>query len=192
MPQSMNRIRLTALGLGLLLACAAVVQGAITGTALDNGNGTFTYSYQVNNSGTFDIFAWSLELNLASSQIDWSQTETASGGGVKVPNADWIAQAGIPTLGGRSAQDFLALTSVITSGGSLSGFSFVSHFAPGTTTTVEFGVNGESTTGSTVGPTISAVPEPAATASVACLALAVFFLWHRKTTRRGLQHPKAA
>ena len=147
----------------LLCAGAPSARAILIGSSADNGNGTYTYSYRIDNlAGTFDIVAFSLEFNFLGSQIDWNQMEVGSGGGVNVPNANWIAQTGTPLLG-LSAQDFLSIAPAgdVFTGTSLSGFSFTSAFAPGNVTYFyEFGALGESETGLTVGPmAANAVPE---------------------------------
>ena len=131
------------------------IQAIIIGSVADHGDGRFKYSYTIDNSaGTFDVFAFSLEFALTENQIDWNPLDVFSGGEVEVPTADWIASLGIPTTG-ASAQDFISLSFVsdVLVGQSLSGFSFVSSFAPTLATfTVEFGSLGESATGLTIGP----------------------------------------
>ncbi len=62
--------------LGLTLAPA---YGVIQSTYVDNGNGTFTYHYTVDNqAGTFDVASGSLDLGLPSP--DWNQNDTSLGG----------------------------------------------------------------------------------------------------------------
>ncbi|MBL9128479.1 MAG: VPDSG-CTERM sorting domain-containing protein [Verrucomicrobiales bacterium] len=141
----------------------------VVGAAQANGNGTYTYSYTVDNTGgNFDIFAWSLEFDIPAGQIDWNQIDQAAGGDVVVPNADWIAQGGVPTLGRLSAQDFVSLSpfSDVLIGGTLSGFSFVSAFPPSQNVIAfAFGASGESASWTTVGPGTrpSGVPDSGAT-----------------------------
>ncbi len=151
----------------LATAAAALVfpsalRAGVLGTSLDNGDGTYTYQYSVDNTaGSFDIFAFSLEFNFASSRIDWNQLDTASGGEVSTPNLGWFAQAGTP-IQGLSAQDFYDLDPAddIAIGNSLQGFSFTSRLRPGSVTYYyEFGSLGESSSGSTVGPIDFTVPE---------------------------------
>src|SRR5690349_542371 len=90
-----------------LLTAATPVFGNIVESDMLNADGTVTYFYQVDNvNGSFDVAAWSLEFGFTTP--DWNQTETASGGGVTVPNSHWIADPGIPVIG-QSAQDFLSL-----------------------------------------------------------------------------------
>jgi hypothetical protein len=145
----------------LLIACSLLfvlsAKATIIGSSVDNLDGTFTYSYTVDNtSGAFDIVGWSLEFPLAPGDIDWDQADIFAGGDVTVPSADWIASAGIPTVG-NSAQDFfsIAFTGDVLIGQSLSGFGFTSSFAPANATfTLEFGALGESASGQTVGPNL--------------------------------------
>ena len=151
--------------LGLLWCSALPSHATPIGLAVDNGNGTWTYSYTIDNTGgTFDIVAWSLEFNFTSALIDWNQSDTFSGGAVTVPDANWIAQPGIPTFG-LSSQDFFSLdpASDVLTGTSLTGFSFISAIAPGSVSYyLEFGANNESQSGFTVGPQASlsaSVPE---------------------------------
>lgn len=148
--------RTFAVGVVLVSLGHPAADAGVVGSAQANGNGTYTYSYTVDNTGgTFDVFAWSLEFNIPVGQIDWNQLDQAGGGDVVVPNADWIAQAGVPTLGGLSAQDFFSLDPLadVLIGNKLTGFSFVSAFPPVQTVyTLEFGALGDSITGTTVGP----------------------------------------
>jgi hypothetical protein len=167
---------------GLLLLTAALpLRAVIIGTSALNPDGSYTYSYAVDNtSGVFDISYWSLEFDFATP--DWDQADTFAGGGVTVPDAGWFAMAGIP-FSGLSAQDFLSLSpsADVVTGASLSGFSFTSWFAPGQVTFAEFDPFGSaSTQGSTVGPSSrdgAAVPEgpgPYALMAAAFLAGSAF------------------
>ncbi|MBE2213094.1 MAG: hypothetical protein IAE82_04415 [Opitutaceae bacterium] len=143
----------------LLASAPLPASGAVFGTHLLNGDGSVTYSYIVDNTGgPFDISAWSLDLDLA--MPDWDQLDVFSGGGVDVPNSDWFASAGIPVTG-LSAQDFLSLSPIgdVLIGQILGGFSFTSHFLPGTVTYTEFSATGESRTGTTTGPVSAHVPD---------------------------------
>ena len=137
-------------------------KAAVSGSSADNGNGTFTYSYIVDNSGgSFDVVDFALDFNFPNAQIDWNQLDVAGGGEVTVANGNWIAEAGIPVIG-LSSQDFLSIAPAgdVQVGSSLSGFSFVSALAPGTVAYFEFGALGESAFGSTVGPAVLAgVPD---------------------------------
>lgn len=145
-----------------LLAPAAPASAAIVSTIVDNGDGTFTYSFEVDNaSGGFDIASWSLDLEFASP--DWNQLDSFAGGDVVVTDPDWIATVGIP-VSGLSAQDFLSLgpDSDVVVGSVLSGFSFTSSFQPGAVTYYEFSAFGDSATGSVVGPSVAPIPEPGA------------------------------
>lgn len=141
-----------------LIAQSAPASAAIVSTVVDNGDGTFTYAFEVDNTaGAFDIAAWSLDLAFAP---DWNPLDTFAGGDVAVP-ANWIADVGIP-VAGVSAQDFLSLgpDSDVLVGSTLSGFSFTSSFQPGAVTYFEFSAFGDSATGSVVGPASAPIPEP--------------------------------
>jgi len=138
----------------VLTLTAPNTNAAVQGTATDNGNGTYTYDFTVDNSGgNFDIFAWSLEFNFG--LPDWNQNDTPIGGDVTVPNSGWAAQAGTPTTG-LSAQDFLSLdpSTDVLAGSMLSGFSFTSAFPPGEVSYNMFSPLGESGSGTTVGPAL--------------------------------------
>ena len=176
---------------GLLLLTAALpLRAVIVGTSALNPDGSYTYSYAVDNTaGAFDISFWSLEFGFAAP--DWNQADTFAAGGVTVPNAEWLAMAGIP-FNGLSAQDFLSLSpsADVVAGTSLSGFSFTSWFAPGMVTFAEFDPLGSaSTLGSTVGPssaTAATVPEgsgPYALMAAAFLAGSAFL------RRKGASSP---
>lgn len=150
-----------------LLAAATLFAGTvgtasatIIGTVVDNGDGTHTYSYEVDNSaGAFDVAVWSLEFAFAAP--DWDQLDTFSGGDVSVPNADWFADAGIP-VAGLSAQDFVSLDPAgdVLIGNTLAGFSFTSAYQPGLVDWAEFAATGASASGRTIGPVVHAVPAP--------------------------------
>ena len=164
----------------------------IIGSSTYNGNGTFTYSYTVDNTaGAFDIVLFSLEFNFLSGQIDWDQLDVARGGDVTVANANWVAQAqaGIP-ITGLSSQDFLSLAPAgdVLIGTSLSGFSFISALAPGSLTYFyEFSASADTATGTTVGPVASlAVPDTGS--SMGFLSISLGFLagvrrWLRSSGR---------
>ena len=164
--------------LGLTLAPA---YGVIQSTYVDNGNGTFTYHYTVDNqAGTFDIASWSLDLGLASP--DWNQNDASLGGDVSVPNSGWLAFAGTPILG-LSAQDFLSLdtSSDVLMGATLAGFSFTSAFGPGEVSYFEFGALSESSSGLTTGPVFAAVPDASNPLPMGLAGLAFLAAWgHRR------------
>jgi hypothetical protein len=146
----------------------------VIGSALDNGDGTFTYSYVLDNSsGTFDLTGFTLEFPIPTASIDWNQLDLFSGGDVSVPSIDWIADAGIPVLGGQSAQDFfsIAFTGDVPVGQKLEGFGFTSSLPPATTAlTIEYGAAGENVEGITIGPTLASVPDSGATALLICIS----------------------
>ena len=142
----------------MFLTAATPVFGNVIGSFNLNGDGTVTYSYEVDNvGGSFDVAAWALEFGFPTP--NWNQVDVFSGGDVTVPNVNWFADAGTPVVG-QSAQDFLALSPAgdVVVGQSLRGFSFTTTFLPGTITYDEFSATGDSITGTTIGP-ISTVPE---------------------------------
>jgi hypothetical protein len=173
-------LRLTG-GLALafvLFVSPAAAPASVIGSALDNGDGTFTYSFTVDNrAGSFDVSAFSLDLPLATH--DWDPADTGAGGDVTVP-FDWIAGAGIPVTG-LFAQDFISLdpSSDVLVGTTLGGFSFKSSLRPGAVTYYEFSGVGDSATGSTTGPA-TAVPEPRAALVFALGLLRVAFHLNRR------------
>jgi hypothetical protein len=154
--------RLACLGFVFGMTAGMPLKAAVVGSSADNGDGTYTYSYQIDNTGgSFDSIGFSLDFDFTSIFIDWDQFDTFSGGSVNVPNANWLAQAGIPVTG-LSAQDFLSIDPAgdVLIGSTLGGFSFISALAPGDVSIYEFGASGESSSGLTVGPTAAAgVPE---------------------------------
>ena len=176
-------IRCIALAAALLLP-AAPVSATIIGSAFDNGDGTFTYSFEVDNSsGSFDIAVWSLELEFLP---DWDQLDVFSGGGVAVPDPGWTADAGIP-VAGLSAQDFISLgpDSDVLVGATLGGFSFTSAYRPVLVTWYEFSALGDSATGSVIGPGAAPIPEPGALSTFSIGLALVAFAVRRRSPRRS-------
>jgi len=161
------------------------VKAVIIGSVVGNTDGSFTYTYTVNNTaGLFAVAAFSLEFDFVAAERDWNPEDLLLGGDVTTnlgdplaPLDDWTADAGIP-FSGLSAQDFFAVGPLgegdVLIGETLGGFSFTSNFAPGQVTATGFGPAGESTVSQTIGP---AVPEPT---SVALLGLASAFLFRRR------------
>ncbi len=158
----------------------------ITGAASANGDGTYTYSYTVDNSGgAFDIAAWSLEFGFLTP--DWNQADAPTGD-VQVPNSGWGAAAGIPVTG-LSAQDFFTLSSNddIKVNSTLNGFSFRSSFAPGTVSFTEFAEGtGDAISGSVIGPaTMTAtLPESGSSFSLTALGAAAALGLHQRPRAR--------
>lgn len=162
---------------GVPLAAQAAV--LVSGTATDNGNGTFTYAYTVNNtSGAFAVMGWSLDLNFGPGSRDWDPDDVGFGGDVVVP-ANWMALSGIPVIG-STAQDFLSFASAtdVAIGATVGGFSFVSALPPGTVPVYAFGLGGESDkNGTTTGPMI--IPEPTGAAVLVVLLGGAYGVWRR-------------
>lgn len=166
-----------------VLAVGWQSQAIVIGTASPNPDGSYTYSYTIDNRfGTFDVISMSLEFAVPAFEIDWDQLDAPSGGGVSVPNLNWIAQAGFPTLG-LSSQDFFSLVplSDVRIGEILPGFSFVSRHRPGNIDYyIEYGSRSETETGFTLGPVYSPVPVPDAVGNqslllaAACTCLGLF------------------
>jgi hypothetical protein len=188
MKNQVRRAMSMSVGLGAFALLAQSTLGSVIGGYVDNGDGTFTYSYLVDNTtGPFDISAWSLDFPF--STPDWDQLDAPSGGEVTIPNFDWSADKGVPVTG-LSAQDFLSLAPAgdVLVGQSLSGFSFTSRFLPGQVAFLEFSANGASAGGSTVGPALIAVtvPEPGGkVAELAFAAVAVFTAGRRVVRARA-------
>ena len=146
----------------------STASGDVIGSSADNGDGTFTYSYVVDNSaGSFDVAAWSLEFGFAFP--DWNQKSVLDGGDVEVPNAHWFAEPGTPVTG-LSTQDFLTIDpdGVVPVGAKLDGFSFTSAHGPGLITFYEFSAAGDFATGTAIGPMGAvSVPEPCTASLIA-------------------------
>jgi hypothetical protein len=162
-----------------LAVCFAIhlpVRGIIIGSAVDNGDGTHTYQYTIDNSaGNFDVIGFTLEFPLRQDQIDWDPLDIFAGGDVFVPSDDWIADIGIPTVGGQSAQDFFSIqfTGDVLIGEILSGFGFTSRFTPGLSThTITYGAAGENIIGLVIGPDLASVPETGSTLLLTAISLA--------------------
>ncbi len=156
----------------VLLATASPATAHVAGSQTPNADGSFTYSYVIDNSaGSFDVAAWSLEFSFLAP--DWNPLDLFSGGEVAVPNQDWFADSGIP-ITSASAQDFLALDpdADAAAGDILIGFSFTSRFLPGAIPFHEFSADGESISGMTIGPVqaVSVVPEGNGAFAAAALA----------------------
>ena len=171
----------------LLLVLMSIFVGkahpAITALATQD-NGIYRYEYVVDNqSGSFPIFAWSLEFALTPASLDWDRRDKAAGGDVNVvgdpaAGTSWGADAGsITTL--LSTQDFFALDPLgrgdVVVGDSLGPFVIESRIAPGSVVYYEFGPSGESVMGTTQGPAL--IPEPS---SVACLLVALPLMLRRR------------
>lgn len=188
MDNSATKTHLPFLTIALLVMATMPASGAVIGTHLLNADGSVTYSYVVDNTGgSFDISAWSLDLDLATP--DWDQLDVFSGGGVAVPNLDWSASAGIPVLG-QSAQDFLSLApfSDVLIGDILGGFSFTSNFLPGTVSYYEFSGTGDSNIGTTIGPaTAPHVPDAGGGVSLIAIAAVAAFAVGTGRHRAGLR-----
>ena len=146
-----------------LLGFNSVLKGDILGNVQDNQNGTYTYSYTIDNDTGFDIFAFSLHFDIPAAQLDWHQVDVSFGGAVVVPPGSapnfetaWVAAPGVPFVG-QSAQDFFAFdlfgAGDVLPGNTLGGFSFTSSFPPTQiVVSLESGPFGDSQVGTTVGP----------------------------------------
>src|SRR5262245_46288065 len=167
-------VTLAGLAAAGLVGAAAPAEAGVVGSSAANGDGTWTYSYTVDNTaGGFDVAVWSLEFDFAAP--DWNQLEMASGGDVAVPTG-WAADVGVPVVG-QSAQDFVSLdpSGDVAVGATLAGFAFTSSFEPGTVRYLEFSGTADEADGTTVGP--SAAPEPLGLAALASLALVARRAW---------------
>ena len=182
-----------AAGIGCILG-AIPADAEVLGTYVVNGNGTVTYTYQVDNTaGSFDVSLWSLEFPFATP--DWNQLDTLTGGSVSIPNAHWVADAGVP-VGGLSAQDFLSLDPAgdVVAGFLVGEFSFTSSYLPGPIAFFEYSPLGDFVTGTTTGPAIlpptAAIPEAggwwAGVALTGLAALSARWRTHANT-RRGTE-----
>lgn len=173
---------------GVLSVLAFSAAAEVVGSFVVHGDGTVTYSYEIDNTGgTFDIALWSLEFPFA--PPDWNPLDNLTGGDVIVPNAIWFAQAGTP-VGGLSAQDFLSLDPAgdVLAGTSLAGFSFTSRYLPGSISFFEYSAGGDSASGTTVGPAVApnhAVPDGGGWWADATLAGVALVEVRRRVRRSG-------
>lgn len=156
-PRSLAGVR-NALLASVLLTPALPSAAGVIGSFTANGDGSYTYFYEVDNrGGAFDVALWSLEFDFATP--DWNQLDSASGGDVGLPDPLWLADAGTPVTG-LSAQDFVSLdpSADVAVGAVLGGFSFISSRAPGQVAYHQFSPAGDSSSGFTIGP-VTAVPD---------------------------------
>lgn len=152
----------------------------IFGQVTANPDGSYTYSYQIDPQGRI-VTNWGLDFDLPAA--DWDLT------GVSVPDgwiADWAVASGQPDL------DFLDVTgSGVGPDLGLTGFSFISFFAPGLIDFFEFGILTDETAsdygaeGSVIGPlgASTAVPDTLS-AWVGCLTLGLLLACHARSQGR--------
>ena len=173
------------------LLWGSALQAQVLTTVTLNGSGRFLYSYEIENSTSFDIFQFSLNFSFDQSLIDWNPVDIARGGDVSVPLGDlntfvddW--QAEVPSLliaPGSFVQDFKTLSSFgfgdVSPGESLSGYSFTSSYVPEEISYTVFSPSGDSLSGTTLGPSGVLVPEP----SSFLLLVSSFLLFARKRAR---------
>ncbi len=157
----------------------------VVGTSVPNPDGTMTYTYEVDNqAGSFDIAQWSLDFMFL--LPGWNQSDSYSGGDVTVPTLNWLAGPGI-SLSGQSAQDFFSLNeaSDIDIGELLTGFSITCRYLPGVVVYHEFSADGQSFTGTTLGPVLPySLPEGGGTLAMTLVGVAGVAMW-RRTQRRA-------
>ena len=130
---------------------------SIIGMSTDNMNGTWTYEYTIDNTtGNSAVVGFDLDFDFTP---DWNQLDVNRGGDVMVPDANWSA-----SLGGPSLQGFLSLgpSSDVLPGAILQGFSFTSGVAPALVGYQEYhNLPSISGAGFVPGPSgLAAVPEP--------------------------------
>lgn len=142
----------TALVAVLLLSTSAA-EAVVIGSATLEADGRYLYNYTLSNDNPDGFLTnWSLDHGIATP--DWSLTDVVTPSGWAV---DWLVS--YPDM------DFLAdFGSELGSGLLLSGFSFLSSYAPALVTYYEFGYAGDfsdfGSVGSVIGPALStAVPD---------------------------------
>lgn len=152
MKNSLRSIKLLVLASALMgaLACSGTVQGQITlnPTITNLGGGLVSYQYSVSNTSLFDFSAISINVVAAPGAV---QSLTAPTG---------FSAFFDPGLG---QVDFVENTQNFAAGTTVSGFSFISPFAPQMSTFTALRLDGNGNpvtiTGSVLAP--APVPEPA-------------------------------
>jgi hypothetical protein len=164
----------------LLWVTTTPTHALIFGQVIANPDGSYTYSYQIDPQGRI-VTNWGLDFDLPGA--DWDLT------GVSVPDgwiADWAVATGQPDL------DFLDVTgSGVGPDLGLTGFSFISFFAPGLIDFFEFGILTDETNsdygaeGSVIGPMIASTPVPdALSVWASCLTFGLLLACHARSQGR--------
>ena len=156
----------------LLLAGTARAQVLVTSTVTSTGS-LFNYSYSVTNLTDTDLLVVNMN---GLPQVSGAITNLTAPTGFQFAPYD-------PGVGIAS---FLADSADFTPGSPIGGFSFSSTFAPSLVTFDTLDLNGNATTGTTLGPVASAAPVPEASTLISLgaglLLLTAFTAVRRRRT----------